>query len=181
MPHLPAPGARCSGRASLLVTTLPFLRTTPIHEFSSKDDLINVVMASAHIPVLIDWRMFVLTRRRACVDGGLWWLFHRSEEEYTARLPSQTMIIRPTDDPALLRGYHTYKGLRASDHGLAHEMLALGEAYAGVLAGRWGHALTPRMPASHPTGCLAGMRGFEGVLGQKGMQGPAQVSHMSNL
>ena len=64
---------RCSdGRATLLVTTLPLLRTRYISEFSSRADLMRVVMASAHIPVVLDWRMFVRCRGSACVDGGLW-------------------------------------------------------------------------------------------------------------
>ena len=64
---------RCSeGRATLLVTTLPQLRTRYISEFSSRADLMRVVMASAHIPVVLDWRMFVRCRGSACVDGGLW-------------------------------------------------------------------------------------------------------------
>ena len=69
----PPTALRCSeGRTTLLVTTLPLLRTRYISEFSSRADLMRVVMASAHIPVVLDWRMFVRCRGSACVDGGLW-------------------------------------------------------------------------------------------------------------
>lgn len=65
--------ARCSqARATLLVTTLPLLRTMPISDFSCRSDLIKVVLASAHIPVVLDWRLFVRCKGSACIDGGLW-------------------------------------------------------------------------------------------------------------
>ncbi|MEW5302089.1 MAG: hypothetical protein WDW36_004899 [Sanguina aurantia] len=68
---------------TLLVTTLPRLRTRRYSKFHSKDDLIQVIMASAHIPLILDWQWYVQCREHAaCIDGGFWWWFCRSEREY---------------------------------------------------------------------------------------------------
>lgn len=65
--------SKCSeGRATLLVTTLPSFRTRPISDFACRADLIKCIMASAHIPLVMDWRMYVSSRGSACIDGGLW-------------------------------------------------------------------------------------------------------------
>ena len=102
---LPAGAAdRCTaGNATLLVTTLPLLKTHPISCFHSDSDLKDVVMASAHIPVVVDWRLWVNCRWRPCVDGGLWWLLKRSTMEYTPRHAASTLIISPFDDPHVVK------------------------------------------------------------------------------
>jgi len=64
---------RCrESQINVLVTTLPFLTTRTISDFSSRAELIRCVLASAHIPLVLDWRMFVNVKGRACIDGGLW-------------------------------------------------------------------------------------------------------------
>jgi hypothetical protein len=55
---LPADAAvRCSGVTSLLVTRWPSLASKRISDYSSREDLIEVVLASAHLPVVMDWNV----------------------------------------------------------------------------------------------------------------------------
>jgi hypothetical protein len=51
---LPADAAeRCSGQVGIVVTQLPFCNQLSISEFQDKNDLINVAMASAHVPMFL--------------------------------------------------------------------------------------------------------------------------------
>jgi len=66
----------CRERVKLLVTELPFCRQMPIGRFSCRNDLINVNMASAHVPILLDGKVFTRLRGRLVFDGGMQdWLF----------------------------------------------------------------------------------------------------------
>lgn len=55
---------RCRGRVELVVTVLPFGNQITISDFKDKKDLINVCMASSHVPLLLDWKM-----ARTCRQG----------------------------------------------------------------------------------------------------------------
>jgi predicted acylesterase/phospholipase RssA len=61
---------RCSGGLGVIVTQLPTWRQLSIQEFESKADLINCVMASAHVPLLLDMQLSRSCRGVACVDGS---------------------------------------------------------------------------------------------------------------
>lgn len=51
---LPADAAeRCSGQVGIVVTQLPFCNQVSISDFKDKTDLINVAMASAHVPMFL--------------------------------------------------------------------------------------------------------------------------------
>jgi hypothetical protein len=68
---LPADAAqRCSGQVGIVVTQLPFCNQLAISDFQDKHDLINVAMASAHVPVFLDWKMSRPCRGVQCVDGS---------------------------------------------------------------------------------------------------------------
>ncbi|GFR41882.1 hypothetical protein Agub_g2390 [Astrephomene gubernaculifera] len=59
-------GPRMSrGRTTVLLTRLPLLTTHHITAFESKQDVLDVVMASAHLPLLLDGRWWV------CALGGM--------------------------------------------------------------------------------------------------------------
>ncbi|KAG1674130.1 hypothetical protein FOA52_015760 [Chlamydomonas sp. UWO 241] len=154
--------ARCSaGRASLLVTTLPLLRTRAISEFTCRTDLIRVVLASAHIPLLLDWRMFVNVKGSACIDGGLWWLLKRSLVEHQHAATAKTLIIKPCDDPGLaaLNARRHSILARPTEAGVASEMWDRGLAYAERIAEAHEADLAPYLLASylpHPSGAGAG-------------------------
>lgn len=51
---LPADAAeRCRGQVGIVVTQLPFCNQVSISDFKDKTDLINVAMASAHVPLFL--------------------------------------------------------------------------------------------------------------------------------
>jgi hypothetical protein len=52
------------------VTQLPFCNQVSISDFADKQDLINVAMASAHVPLFLDWKMSRPCRGVQCVDGS---------------------------------------------------------------------------------------------------------------
>jgi hypothetical protein len=69
---LPADAAgRCAGGLGVVVCTLPSCRQVWIDDFADKPDLINCVMASAHVPMLLDLRLARPCRGAPCVDGSL--------------------------------------------------------------------------------------------------------------
>jgi hypothetical protein len=52
------------------VTQLPFCNQVSISDFADKKDLINVAMASAHVPLFLDWKVSRPCRGVQCVDGS---------------------------------------------------------------------------------------------------------------
>lgn len=48
---------RCRGRVEVVVTQLPFGNQITISDFKDKRDLIDVCMASSHVPLLLDWKV----------------------------------------------------------------------------------------------------------------------------
>lgn len=147
-------GFRCSnGAAELLVTTLPFLRTRSITDFTSKSDLINVVMASSHIPVVVDPRLWVSCRWRPVIDGGLWWLLQRSVTEYLPPHAQKTLLVSPFEDPNVVQDLHILRKLRPADLSGMQSLWQMGERHAALLAERHHDVLEaatrPQLPHHH--------------------------------
>ena len=61
----------CAGRVSVVVTVLPRGTQVAISDFRDKADLIDVCMASSHVPLLLDWRVARTCRGMLCLDGSL--------------------------------------------------------------------------------------------------------------
>lgn len=49
----------------------PFLQPVYVNEFHSKDDLVQALLTSSHVPLYMDTKMTSTYRGRTCVDGGL--------------------------------------------------------------------------------------------------------------
>lgn len=75
-------GARCSRHSTMLITRLPHLTTEYIGSFASKQDVVDCALASAHLPLLLDWTWWAVHKEMPCIDGGFWWWVNRSELEY---------------------------------------------------------------------------------------------------
>ena len=64
-----------SGRLNVSVvqcsTRKPFLRSVYVNEFESKDDLIQALLTSSHVPLYMNTRVTSTFRGQTCVDGGL--------------------------------------------------------------------------------------------------------------
>jgi hypothetical protein len=61
---------RCNGKVGIVVTELPSCRQVVHDQFTDKADLINCAMASAHVPILLDWKLARNCRGVQCVDGS---------------------------------------------------------------------------------------------------------------
>jgi hypothetical protein len=57
-------------QVGIVVTQLPFCNQVSISDFADKQDLINVAMASAHVPLFLDWKMSRPCRGVQCMDGS---------------------------------------------------------------------------------------------------------------
>lgn len=70
---LPADAAeRCRDQVGIVVTQLPFCNQVAITDFKDKNDLINVAMASAHVPMFlvsirVGWGVESLSARKNCL------------------------------------------------------------------------------------------------------------------
>lgn len=66
----PDAAERCRGEVGVVVTEMPSCRQRCIDDFEDKVDLINCVMASAHVPLLLDLQLSRKCRGVHCVDGS---------------------------------------------------------------------------------------------------------------
>lgn len=55
-----------------MVTQLPRCNQVCIDDFQDKADLINVAMASAHVPMFLDWKVRAEAVGRGGWAGGPW-------------------------------------------------------------------------------------------------------------
>mmetsp|Transcript_2183 Transcript_2183/g.3583 ORF Transcript_2183/g.3583 Transcript_2183/m.3583 type:complete len:282 (-) Transcript_2183:728-1573(-) len=135
----PQAAERCSGAAAtLLVTTLPFLQTRPVTDFTSVTDLTSVVLASSHIPVVVDWRMWRTCRSRPCWDGGIWWFLQRSLAEYSPAYARHRLLITPYNDPNVVKDLDLLKQMRPQDLSIARVLVDMGKAYSErLVAENW--------------------------------------------
>ena len=68
---LPADAAeRCRGGLGVVITQLPSCRQVSVSDFADKADLVDCIMASAHVPLLLDGRVARACRGVASVDGS---------------------------------------------------------------------------------------------------------------
>mmetsp|Transcript_19472 Transcript_19472/g.46473 ORF Transcript_19472/g.46473 Transcript_19472/m.46473 type:complete len:340 (+) Transcript_19472:200-1219(+) len=66
----------CRERVQLLVTEFPLFKELALGNFKDRWDLIEVNMASAHVPLVLDYRLTALCRGRMVIDGGMKdWIF----------------------------------------------------------------------------------------------------------
>eukprot|EP00955_Chlamydomonas_euryale_P040756 351801-Chlamydomonas_euryale.AAC.19 len=61
----------CRERITVVVTTLPDMKQVGISDFKDKQDLINAIMASSHVPFVLDLKGTRKCREWDCVDGSL--------------------------------------------------------------------------------------------------------------
>jgi len=69
----------CSGKCTIFLQSIPptrpfpfpFSQPTPISAFQSKADIIDAIMASCHLPILLDLAPFAQFRNKWYVDGQL--------------------------------------------------------------------------------------------------------------
>ena len=61
----------CQGKLKLVVTQIPTFEIAYVENFTSKQDLIDACLASAHVPFFLDGRATCNYRGKQCIDGSL--------------------------------------------------------------------------------------------------------------
>ena len=61
----------CKGRLKLVVTQIPSFEIAYVQDFTSKQDLVDACLASAHVPFFLDGKATCNYRGKECIDGSL--------------------------------------------------------------------------------------------------------------
>lgn len=61
----------CQGRLKLVVTQIPSFEIAYVQDFTSKQDVIDACLASAHVPFFLDGKATCNYRGQECIDGSL--------------------------------------------------------------------------------------------------------------
>lgn len=128
----------CRDQVSLVVTTIdrhklvvPKIEQVALSDFTDKNDLITACMASAHVPVLLDWKLTRTCRGRVCLDGSFPDFFYNDNCEHL-KCEGNAVIFDYFTDPNLVR-----KGrmdmLELKSHDELKRIMDLGYAYAAKL------------------------------------------------
>ncbi|QDZ24921.1 patatin-like phospholipase [Chloropicon primus] len=86
----------CESRVGICVLEVLPLKRTRVSSFRSRSDLIEALMASVHIPFLLDYKPFSSFRGRLCIDGSALKNNYVSKSE-TGRRPLYRLITNPTN------------------------------------------------------------------------------------
>lgn len=111
-----------------------------VNRFDSKEDLIEAVMASAHVPFFLDGRPYLQYREQACWDGSFPDFFYSRNSEYLER-DNSTLIVDFSMDPEL--GWTKGDFLKLREYKEIQEMMGKGERYmqtqiqSGAVAARF--------------------------------------------
>jgi hypothetical protein len=94
---------RCSGRVGVVYTVLPTCEQVVIDSFSSKRDLIDCLLASAHVPFFLDFKLAKSVRGKLAVDGSLPDFFtEQNSPAVTAQ--GEALVFDYYSDERLVRG-----------------------------------------------------------------------------
>eukprot|EP00798_Chlamydomonas_sp_ICE-L_P028951 gene28950-32144_t len=94
----PDAASKCSSRSAVLLTSMPTCITCRVDTFASRQDVIDMALASSHLPLLLNGKFF-------------------AKEEYHPP-DIKTLIIHPTRDEVLDKRYNEFQN---------HQMGGLGE------------------------------------------------------
>ena len=124
---------RCGGgRLKLVVTPLRvsslFSPPATVDCFSTRDELVDACLASAHVPFFLDGRPSASYRGRAYVDGSFQDFFTRGNSEALACGGGAYVLDYLHDDTLSLDGRLDFLKLRDLEG--ARELMAAGAAYA---------------------------------------------------
>jgi len=143
----------CKGLHLTVTPALPLKPPKLVSGFRNKDDLIDAVMASIHVPVFLDGKIWTRYRGEVVLDGSFWWFMTRSFNHKTCPLPAhvppeRVFVIDWRKDVAhrekLKREILGGPAFRALRPNYVHEMVDAGytfmrkQHHAGLLP--WGHS-----------------------------------------
>eukprot|EP00892_Ulva_mutabilis_P003701 jgi/Ulvmu1/1702/UM116_0015.1 len=89
-----------SHRLHVIIAKAPTLNLFEINQFDSKEDLIEAVMASAHVPFFLDGRPFLKYRGELCWDGSFPDFFYFENSELLQR-DGRSLIVDYSMDEEL--------------------------------------------------------------------------------
>ena len=78
----------CSGLHVTVTPAFPIKHPKLVSGFKSKDDIVEAVMASIHIPIFLDGKPWTKCRGEVVVDGSFWWFITRDFNQKTCPLPN---------------------------------------------------------------------------------------------
>jgi len=93
----------CSGRVGVVYTVLPTCEQVVVGTFSSKRDLIDCLLASAHVPFFLDFRPAKTVRGKLAVDGSLPDFF-TEQNSAAVTAGGQALVFDYYSDERLVRG-----------------------------------------------------------------------------
>jgi len=113
----------------------PWLEPLVVRDFTSKSDLIDANLASAHVPLFLNGRLTAHFRGMRCVDGSL--SLRPSSSRRRVVLPHGASLVRiePREDERMRDKYRKREDfLRLTSRAGVEEMMAWGEAYVDEMA-----------------------------------------------
>eukprot|EP00208_Stichococcus_sp_RCC1054_P007605 CAMPEP_0206138018 /NCGR_PEP_ID=MMETSP1473-20131121/3011_1 /ASSEMBLY_ACC=CAM_ASM_001109 /TAXON_ID=1461547 /ORGANISM="Stichococcus sp, Strain RCC1054" /LENGTH=361 /DNA_ID=CAMNT_0053531321 /DNA_START=477 /DNA_END=1562 /DNA_ORIENTATION=+ len=124
---------RCRDRVSLVVTRVPSFRQQYLHSFTSREDLLDAVLASAHIPFLLNWAPVARMRGEWLLDGSLQDFIQWKNSDLLT-CDGKAFVVDYSQDEKLKTERLDFLGLK--DEAGARHLMALGHAYAARNADR---------------------------------------------
>ena len=71
-----------------ITPAFPIKHPKLVSNFENKEDVINAVMASVHVPLFLDGKPWTRYRGEIVLDGSFWWFVTRDFNQRTCPLPS---------------------------------------------------------------------------------------------
>lgn len=78
----------CNGLHVTVTPALPIKPPKLVSDFRSKEDVIEAVMASIHVPIFLDGKPWTRCRGEIVLDGSFWWFITRDFNQKTCPLPA---------------------------------------------------------------------------------------------
>lgn len=79
---------KCRELHVTITPAFPIKHPKLVSDFHSKEDVIEAVMASIHVPVFLDGKPWTRYRDEIVLDGSFWWFITRDFNQKTCPLPA---------------------------------------------------------------------------------------------
>lgn len=117
----------CQGRLKLVITKIPSFEIAYVCDYTSKQDLIDACLASAHVPFFLDGKATCNFRGQACIDGSLSDFLTKGNSALL-QCDGNAFIIDYYDDTELNFGRFDFLKLRSYDEVMG--LIQAGKLYA---------------------------------------------------
>ncbi|KAL0041147.1 hypothetical protein WJX77_006696 [Trebouxia sp. C0004] len=117
----------CQGRLKLVVTKIPSFEIAYVCDYTSKQDLMDACLASAHVPFFLDGKATCNFRGQACIDGSLSDFLTKGNSALL-QCDGNAFIIDYYDDTELSFGRFDFLKLRSYDEVMG--LIQAGKLYA---------------------------------------------------